>query len=182
MSSRWARAARRPSCMSRSSPTCAGCTQGAGGVHHVAFRTPDARAMHAWAERLAESAAIERPGRPLLLPQPLFPRAERHPVRDRHGRPRLRRRRAAGTLGEKLALPPFLEPRRPRSRLASSRYRLAGGDRPSPIKPARTPRRETAGRRPPPRTRRRTALGDGGPDARLCRAGPRSAGGRTPPA
>ena len=41
-STRWARAARPPSCMSRSSRTCPRRGQGAGGVHHVAFRTPDA--------------------------------------------------------------------------------------------------------------------------------------------
>ena len=40
--------------------------------------------------------AEQRQGRPLLVPQPLFPRAERHPVRDRLGRPGLRRRRADG--------------------------------------------------------------------------------------
>ena len=48
-------------------------------------------------ERLQQAAHPEqRQGRPLLFPQPLFPRAERHPVRDRHRRPGLRRRRAAG--------------------------------------------------------------------------------------
>ena len=84
--------------------------QGAGGVHHVAFRTPDAE-YDAWADRLAAIAhSQQRPGRPLLFPQPLFPRAERHPVRDRHRRPGLRadepleHRSARG-----LALPPFLE-------------------------------------------------------------------------
>ena len=96
MSTRWARAARRPSCMSPSSRSFSRRAQGAGGVHHVAFRIPDAD-YEAWTERLKELPhALERPGRPLLLPQPLFPRAERHPVRDRHRRARLHRRRAAG--------------------------------------------------------------------------------------
>ena len=54
----------------------------------------------------------QRRDRPLLFPQPVFPRAQRHPVRDRHRRPGLCDRRADGKLGEKLALPPFLEPRR----------------------------------------------------------------------
>ena len=61
--------------------------QGAGGVHHVAFRTPGRDAI----SRL--DAAIVRTrhpplrrDRPLLFPQPVFPRAERHPVRDRHRR------------------------------------------------------------------------------------------------
>jgi len=54
----------------------------------------------------------QRRGRPLLFSQPVFPRTERHPVRDRHRRPRLCNGRADGDTGRKLALPPFLEPRR----------------------------------------------------------------------
>ena len=42
-----------------------------------------------------EAHPEQRQGRPLLFPQPLFPRAERHPVRDRVGRSGLCRRRAA---------------------------------------------------------------------------------------
>ena len=39
--------------------------QGAGGVHHVAFRTPDVETLHAWTERLAScgcptSGEVER--------------------------------------------------------------------------------------------------------------------------
>ena len=71
--------------------------QGAGAVHHVAFRTPDVETMHAWTRHLAAvGRAVERRGRALLLPLALLPRARRQPVRDRHRRPRLRRRRAAG--------------------------------------------------------------------------------------
>ena len=74
--------------------------QGAGGVHHVAFRTPDEAQYHAWTQRLNELARPQqRRGRPLLFPQPVFPRAQRHPVRDRHRRPRLCDRRADGNAG-----------------------------------------------------------------------------------
>ena len=71
--------------------------QGAGGVHHVAFRTPDEAQYHAWTQRLNELARPQqRRDRPLLFPQPLFPRAQRHPVRDRDRRPGLCDRRADG--------------------------------------------------------------------------------------
>ena len=40
--------------------------------------------------------AVERPGGPLLLPEPVFPRAERYPVRDRHRRSGLCHRRTHG--------------------------------------------------------------------------------------
>ena len=64
-------------------------------VHHIA-----------WASKIDEHEAVARardrgrrrpdPGdRPLLLQVDLLPRAERRPVRDRHARPRLHRRRAA---------------------------------------------------------------------------------------
>ena len=76
--------------------------QGAGGVHHVAFRTPDEAQYHAWTQRLNELARPQqRRGRPLLFPQPLFPRAQRHPVRDRHRRPGLCDRRADGNARRK---------------------------------------------------------------------------------
>ena len=54
MSTRWARAARRPSCMSRCSPICRARIRARGGVHHVAFRTPDETQYDAWAERLRD--------------------------------------------------------------------------------------------------------------------------------
>lgn len=70
--------------------------QGAGGVHHVAFRTPDREGLTAWAERLrAFPPAEQRRGGALLFPLALFPRAERHSLRDRHGRSGLCGRRAA---------------------------------------------------------------------------------------
>ena len=107
------RAGRRPSCTSRSSRTLPAAQPGAGGVHHVAFRIPDAD-YEAWDERLQQRARpLQRPRRPLLLPQPLLPRAERHPVRDRHRRARLRGRRADGNASARSSsLPPFLEGRR----------------------------------------------------------------------
>ncbi|MHB8272867.1 ring-cleaving dioxygenase [Bradyrhizobium sp.] len=87
--------------------------QGAGGVHHVAFRTPDDAQYDAWARRLNElgirnSGAIDRfYFRSLYFREPngiLFEIATDGPgfATDE----------PMETLGEKLALPPFLEPRR----------------------------------------------------------------------
>jgi glyoxalase family protein len=87
--------------------------QGAGGVHHVAFRTPDDTQYDAWAARLNElgirnSGAIDRfYFRSLYFREPngiLFEIATDGPgfATDE----------PMATLGEKLALPPFLEPRR----------------------------------------------------------------------
>jgi glyoxalase family protein len=87
--------------------------QGAGGVHHVAFRTPDDAQYEAWAQRLNElgvrnSGAIDRfYFRSLYFREPngiLFEIATDGPgfATDE----------PMETLGEKLALPPFLEPRR----------------------------------------------------------------------
>lgn len=87
--------------------------QGAGGVHHVAFRTPDEAQYHAWTERLNElrvpnSGEIDRfYFRSLYFREPngiLFEIATDGPgfATDE----------PMESLGEKLALPPFLEPRR----------------------------------------------------------------------
>lgn len=87
--------------------------QGAGGVHHVAFRTPDDEQYHAWARRLNElgirnSGEIDRfYFRSLYFREPngiLFEIATDGPgfATDE----------PMEMLGEKLALPPFLEPRR----------------------------------------------------------------------
>ncbi len=87
--------------------------QGAGGVHHVAFRTPDETQYHAWTERLNElripnSGEIDRfYFRSLYFREPngiLFEIATDGPgfATDE----------PMEALGEKLALPPFLEPRR----------------------------------------------------------------------
>jgi glyoxalase family protein len=86
---------------------------GAGGVHHVAFRTPDETQYHAWTQRLNElgvrnSGEIDRfYFRSLYFREPngiLFEIATDGPgfATDE----------PLETLGEKLALPPFLEPRR----------------------------------------------------------------------
>jgi glyoxalase family protein len=88
--------------------------QGAGGVHHVAFRTPDAD-YDAWAERLNEfgvpnSGKVDRYWfRSLYVREPngvLFEIATDGPgfAVDED----------SATLGEKLVLPPFLEPHRER--------------------------------------------------------------------
>jgi glyoxalase family protein len=87
--------------------------QGAGGVHHVAFRTPNDEQYHAWAQRLTElripnSGEIDRfYFRSLYFREPngiLFEIATDGPgfATDE----------PMETLGEKLALPPFLESRR----------------------------------------------------------------------
>lgn len=86
---------------------------GAGGVHHVAFRTPNEEEYHAWIDRV-KSARIPNSGevdrfwfRSLYLREPngiLFEIATDGPgfAVDED----------AETLGEKVVLPPFLEPRR----------------------------------------------------------------------
>jgi glyoxalase family protein len=87
--------------------------QGAGGVHHVAFRTPDETQYHAWTQRLRalripNSGEVDRfYFRSLYFREPngiLFEIATDGPgfATDE----------PMETLGEKLALPPFLEPRR----------------------------------------------------------------------
>jgi glyoxalase family protein len=87
--------------------------QGAGGVHHVAFRTPNDEQYHAWARRLNDlgvrnSGEIDRfYFRSLYFREPngiLFEIATDGPgfATDE----------PIEMLGEKLALPPFLEPRR----------------------------------------------------------------------
>jgi glyoxalase family protein len=87
--------------------------QGSGGVHHVAFRTPDEAQYHGWTQRLGEfgirnSGEIDRfYFRSLYFREPngiLFEIATDGPgfATDE----------PMETLGEKLALPLFLEPRR----------------------------------------------------------------------
>jgi glyoxalase family protein len=87
--------------------------QGAGAVHHVAFRTPDEAQYHGWTRRLSElgipnSGEVDRfYFRSLYFREPngiLFEIATDGPgfATDE----------PMETLGEKLALPPFLEPRR----------------------------------------------------------------------
>jgi len=87
--------------------------QGAGAVHHVAFRTPDEAQYHAWTRRLSElgipnSGEVDRfYFRSLYFREPngiLFEIATDGPgfATDE----------PMATLGEKLALPPFLEGRR----------------------------------------------------------------------
>lgn len=86
---------------------------GAGGVHHVAFRTPDEEEYHAWTERLnsfgiANSGEIDRYYfRSLYFREPngiLFEIATDGPGFTVDEDP--------ATLGESVVLPPFLEPLR----------------------------------------------------------------------
>lgn len=87
--------------------------QGAGAVHHVAFRVPDVEALHAWTERIRgfrvpSSGEVERYYfRSLYFREPngvLFELATDGPgfAVDE----------PLDKLGETLSLPPFLEPRR----------------------------------------------------------------------
>jgi glyoxalase family protein len=86
---------------------------GAGGVHHVAFRTPNEAEYHAWTERLREfripnSGEIDRYYfRSLYFREPngvLFEIATDGPGFAVDENP--------ATLGEEVVLPPFLEPQR----------------------------------------------------------------------
>jgi glyoxalase family protein len=94
-------------------PRLAPARQGAGAVHHVAFRAPDQETLHQWTARLAEfrlpsSGEVERYYfRSLYFREPngiLFEIATDGPgfTADE----------PLETLGESLALPPFLEPKR----------------------------------------------------------------------
>jgi len=94
-------------------PDVAPAQPGAGGVHHVAFRTPDFAQYDAWAEqlkrlRVPNSGKVDRfYFRSLYFREPngiLFEIATDGPgfATDE----------PLESLGEKLALPPFLEPRR----------------------------------------------------------------------
>ena len=94
-------------------PGASPASPGAGGVHHVAFRTPTSEQYDAWAERLEKfglrsSGPVDRYYfRSLYFREPngiLFEIATDGPgfASDE----------PMETLGERLALPPFLEPRR----------------------------------------------------------------------
>jgi glyoxalase family protein len=86
---------------------------GAGGVHHVAFRTPDEAQYRAWIERL-DALGVPNSGpvdryyfRSLYFREPngvLFEIATDGPGFAVDEDP--------ATLGERIALPPFLEPHR----------------------------------------------------------------------
>jgi glyoxalase family protein len=88
---------------------------GAGGVHHVAFRTPNEEEYHAWTERL-RSLGVQNSGeidryyfRSLYFREPngvLFEIATDGPGFAVDENP--------ATLGEHVVLPPFLEPHRAR--------------------------------------------------------------------
>jgi glyoxalase family protein len=94
-------------------PDLPAATQGAGAVHHVAFRVPDAAAIHDWALRLDEfhvksSGEVERYYfRSLYFREPagsLFEIAS--------DTPGFAIDEPLETMGEALSLPPFLEGRR----------------------------------------------------------------------
>ena len=94
-------------------PSLPAARAGAGGVHHVAFRTPNEKEYFGWAARL------EKMGMPTSGP------VDRYYFRSLYFRepngilfeiatdgPGFATDEPLGSLGEKLALPPFLEARR----------------------------------------------------------------------
>jgi glyoxalase family protein len=94
-------------------PTLPPARQGAGGVHHVAFRTPNVEEYQQWADRLA-TARVPSSGpvdrfyfRSLYFREPngiLFEIATDGPGFDAD--------EPMDQLGQRLSLPPFLEPQR----------------------------------------------------------------------
>jgi glyoxalase family protein len=116
---------------------------GAGGVHHVAFRTPDEATYQGWIDRLRSlrvpsSGPVDRYYfRSLYFREPhgiLFEIATDGPgfATDE----------PADSLGERLALPPFLEPRRAKSRPTSSRCNIVTTT--PPPRPGRLPPRQSS--------------------------------------
>jgi glyoxalase family protein len=87
--------------------------QGAGAVHHVAFRTPDEAGYNAWAERLRgfripNSGKVDR-----YYFQSLYFREPNGVLFEiATDGPGFATDEPLEKLGERLALPPFLEPRR----------------------------------------------------------------------
>ena len=89
--------------------------QGRGSVHHIAFRAADDAEQAKMAHKLVETPRprSDRAEGPQLLPLGLFPRARRHPVRDRDRLPGLCGRRAGRNARRRhLKLPTFLETHR----------------------------------------------------------------------
>ena len=113
-STRWARAARTRSCTSPCSPTCAPARLGAGGVHHVAFRTPNEAEYHAWSERLDAQRRSRTAARWTGTTSGASTSASRTAILFEIATdgPGFAVDEDPATLGEHVALPPFLEPRR----------------------------------------------------------------------
>jgi glyoxalase family protein len=83
----------------------------AGGVHHVAFRIPDAD-YGAWAERLQTYGSHPVAGGPLLFPSLYFREPNGSLFEIATDGPGFATDEPLAELGEKLSLPPFLEARR----------------------------------------------------------------------
>ncbi len=82
--------------------------QGAGGVHHVAFRTPNEEEYHAWTDRL-NSLGIPNSGE---IDRYYFRRPNGVLFEIATDGPGFAVDEDPATLGERVVLPPFLEPRR----------------------------------------------------------------------
>jgi glyoxalase family protein len=94
-------------------PTLATAGQGAGGVHHVAFRTPDKQQFDQWVERLNEfrlpsSGEVER----YYFTSLYFREPNGILFEIATDGPGFAVDEPLETLGDRLALPPFLEGRR----------------------------------------------------------------------
>ena len=94
-------------------PSLPAARQGAGGVHHVAYRTPDMDEFHQWVERTASfgirtSGEVER----YYFTSLYFREPNGILFEIATDGPGFTADEPLETLGERLALPPFLEPRR----------------------------------------------------------------------
>jgi glyoxalase family protein len=88
---------------------------GAGGVHHVAFRTPDDEEHAAWRERIAEAGYNVTPQIDRFYFRSIYFREPGHVLYEiATDGPGFATDEDADHLGETLALPPFLEPHRSR--------------------------------------------------------------------
>jgi glyoxalase family protein len=89
--------------------------QGRGGVHHVAFRTPDDREQEAWRERIASSGLGVTPVIDRFYFKSIYFRVPGGILFEiATDGPGFNADEDINHLGERLALPPFLEPHRER--------------------------------------------------------------------
>lgn len=87
--------------------------QGRGGVHHVAFRTPDEAEQRQWRQRIAEAGLGVTPVIDRFYFKSIYFREPGGILYEiATDGPGFTADEEAGNLGERLALPPFLEPKR----------------------------------------------------------------------
>ena len=94
-------------------PDLATVRQGAGGVHHVAFRTPNAEEQKAWLEKITRSGLPASPQIDRFYFQSIYFREPNGVLFEiATDGPGFAADEDPAHLGEGLALPPFLEPKR----------------------------------------------------------------------